>query len=77
MKVILLFCILVCSLTATAQRLVATMPPITCHVGAQRAPLFLSYRDTLRRPSFYLPSQSEAVVVLQKVKKGGKDARDF
>jgi hypothetical protein len=53
------------------------MPPVTCHVGAQKAPLFLSYRHTLRRPSLYLPSQSEAVVVLQKVKKGGKDARDF
>jgi hypothetical protein len=65
MKVILLFCALGWSLTATAQRLVATMPPITYHVGLQKAPLFLSYRDTLRQPSLYLPSQSEAIVVGQ------------
>lgn len=65
MKVILLFCALAWSLAATAQRLAATMPPITYHVGLQKAPLFLSYRDTLRRPSLYLPSQAEASVVGQ------------
>jgi len=65
MKVIMLCCALVWSLTATAQRLVATMPPITYHVGLQKAPLFLNYSDTLRRPSRFLSSQSEAIVVGQ------------
>jgi hypothetical protein len=41
------------------------MPPITYHVGLRKAPLFASYRDTLRQPSLYLPSQSEAIVVGQ------------
>ena len=65
MKVLLLFSALLWSLAATAQQLVATTPPITYHVGLQKAPLFRSYADTLRRPSLYLPSQAEASVVGQ------------
>jgi hypothetical protein len=49
-------------LAATAQRLVATLPPVTYHVGLTKAPLY-SNADTLRRPSLLLPSQSEVVVV--------------
>jgi hypothetical protein len=49
-------------LAATAQRLVATLPPMTYHVGLAKAPLYSS-ADTLRRPSLLLPSQSEVVVV--------------
>lgn len=65
MKSILLFCALAWSFAAAAQRLVATQPPLTYHVGLQKAPLYLSYRDTLRQPSLYLPSQAEAIVVGQ------------
>jgi len=55
---------LVLPLAASAQRLVATSPPITYHVGLNKAPLY-SNADTLRRPSLLLPSQSAVVVVGQ------------
>lgn len=55
-------CVLLLPLAASAQTLRATLPPITYHVGRVAAPLFSS-ADTLRRPSFMLPSFSEAVVV--------------
>jgi len=62
MKVALLASVLVLPLAASAQRLVATLPPITYHVGLTKAPLYSS-ADTLRKPSLLLPSQSEVVVV--------------
>ncbi|RZK16923.1 MAG: DUF4468 domain-containing protein [Hymenobacter sp.] len=61
MKAALLVCALL-PLAASAQTLRATLPPITYHVGLVAAPLFPG-PDTLRRPSFVLPSLSEAVVV--------------
>ena len=64
MKATWLFCALALPLGATAQRLRETAPPLTYHVGLQKAPLYRSFGDTvLNKPSFYLPSQSEAVVV--------------
>lgn len=62
MKATLSACVLLVPLAASAQTLRATLPPITYHVGRVAAPLFPS-ADTLRRPSFFLPSLSEAVVV--------------
>lgn len=62
MKVALFASLLALPLTASAQRLVATLPPITYHVGLTKAPLYSS-ADTLHRPSLLLPSQSEVVVV--------------
>lgn len=63
MKAALFACVLSGPLAAAAQQpLRATLPPITYHVGLVAAPLFPSV-DTLRRPSFMLPSLSEAVVV--------------
>jgi hypothetical protein len=49
-------------MAAAAQRLVATLPPVTYHVGLTKAPLY-SNADTLRRPNLLLPSQSAVVVV--------------
>ena len=64
MKAALLFCAFLLPLVATAQRLHETAPPITYHVGLQKAPLYHNFSDTVaNRPSIYLPSQSEAVVV--------------
>jgi hypothetical protein len=62
MKFVFLASILALPLAASAQRLVATQPPVTYHVGLTKAPLYSS-ADTLRRPSLLLPSQSEVVVV--------------
>ncbi len=62
MKAALFVSVLVLPLAASAQRLVATLPPITYHVGLTKAPLYNS-ADTLRRPNFLVPSQSELVVV--------------
>ncbi len=62
MKAALFCCALGLPLLAPAQRLVATLPPITYHVGLTKAPLY-SGLDTLRQPSLLLPSQSEVVVV--------------
>jgi hypothetical protein len=62
MKAAFLAGALVLPLAAAAQRLVATLPPVTYHVGLTKAPLYSS-ADTLRRPSLLLPSQSEVVVV--------------
>jgi hypothetical protein len=62
MKAALLISALTLPLAATAQRLVATLPPVTYHVGLTKAPLY-SRADTLRRPNLLLPSQSEVVVV--------------
>jgi hypothetical protein len=64
MKVALFASVFVLPLAASAQRLVATLPPITYHVGLTKAPLYNS-ADTLHRPSMLLPSQSEVVVVGQ------------
>lgn len=58
--------VLLCSwlpLAALAQRPVATMPPLTYHVGLSKAPLYHHLADTLSRPSRYLASQAEALVV--------------
>jgi hypothetical protein len=64
MKAALLFCAFWLPLVATAQRLRETAAPITYHVGLQKAPLYRSFGDTvINKPSFYLPSQAEAVVV--------------
>lgn len=64
MKAALLFCACWLPLVATAQRLRETAAPIIYHVGLQKAPLYRSFGDTIiNKPSFYLPSQSEAVVV--------------
>lgn len=62
MKAIFILGALGLPLLASAQRLVATLPPITYHVGLTKAPLY-SGLDTLRQPSLLLPSQSEVVVV--------------
>ena len=62
MKAALFVGVLVLPLAASAQRLVATLPPITYHVGLTKAPLYSS-ADTLRQPNFLVPSQSEVVVV--------------
>ncbi|GAA4506149.1 hypothetical protein GCM10023172_35040 [Hymenobacter ginsengisoli] len=45
-----------------AQKIQATKPPISYHIGLTKAPLYNS-ADTLHRPNRYLPSQAEAVVV--------------
>lgn len=50
-------------LAAAAQKPVATMPLVTCHVGLQKAPLYRNAADTAKRTSLYLPSQAEADVV--------------
>lgn len=62
MKFALIASVLGLPFAASAQRLAATQPPITYHVGLTKAPLYNS-ADTLRRPSLLLPSQSEVVVV--------------
>ncbi len=62
MKLVLFAGFLALPLAASAQRLVATLPPITYHVGLTKAPLYSS-ADTLHRPNLLLPSQSEVVVV--------------
>ena len=62
MKAALFVGVLMLPLAASAQRLVATLPPITYHVGLTKAPLYSS-ADTTRRPNFLVPSQSEVVVV--------------
>lgn len=62
MKVCLIIGALGLPLLASAQRLVATLPPITYHVGLTKAPLYSS-ADTLHQPSLLLPSQSEVAVV--------------
>ncbi|RZK22086.1 MAG: DUF4468 domain-containing protein, partial [Hymenobacter sp.] len=64
MKAAFLASALALPLVAPAQRLAATLPPITYHVGLAKAPLY-STGDTLRQPSLVLPSQSEVVVVGQ------------
>ncbi|MGI4743081.1 MAG: DUF4468 domain-containing protein [Janthinobacterium lividum] len=63
MKTAILLCSGLLPLAALAQRPVATEPPLTYHVGLTKAPLYHSLADTLRRPSFLLPSQAEALVV--------------
>ncbi|MFD1467548.1 DUF4468 domain-containing protein [Hymenobacter caeli] len=50
-------------MAATAQKLVATTPPIACHVGLVKAPLYRSAADTAGRPAVLVPSQEEVVVV--------------
>ena len=62
MKVALIASVLGLPLAASGQRLVATLPPVTYHVGLTKAPLYGS-ADTLHRPNMLLPSQSEVVVV--------------
>ncbi|MGI4874684.1 MAG: DUF4468 domain-containing protein [Janthinobacterium lividum] len=61
MKIPFLLGALLLSLAAGAQRLPATLPPITYHVGPEKAPLFRS--DTLARPDLFIPSYGEAEVV--------------
>ncbi|WP_223649964.1 DUF4468 domain-containing protein [Hymenobacter psoromatis] len=63
MKLCLLLGVL--PLAAVAQTPALISPPLTYHVGPQRAPLYRSYADTARRTSLYLPSQAEADVVQQ------------
>lgn len=48
---------------APAQRLAATQPPVACHVGLTKTPLYRSAADTSGRPSRYLFSQEETSVV--------------
>lgn len=63
MKFICLCGALVLPLLGAAQQLVATTPPLTYHVGLAKAPLYRSAADTARKPSRYLFSQAEAIVV--------------
>ncbi|QKG55522.1 DUF4468 domain-containing protein [Hymenobacter sp. BRD128] len=62
MKAILLGCLLTLPAATMAQKLRETSKPVTYHVGLTKAPLYPS-ADTLHRPSRYLPSQAEAIVV--------------
>lgn len=50
-------------LAGAAQQLAATTPPLTYHVGLTKAPLYHSAADTTGKPSRYLFSQGEAIVV--------------
>ena len=53
-------------LTAAAQKPEFISPPLTYHVGLQKAPLYRSSADTARqRPTLYLSSQTEVEVVQQ------------
>lgn len=52
-------------LTAAAQMPELISPPLTYHVGPQKAPLYRTYADTVRQPTLFLPSQAEADVVQQ------------
>ncbi len=53
-------------LAAAAQTSEFIPPPLTYHVGLQKAPLYRVFADTGRqRPSLYLPSQTEVEVVQQ------------
>ncbi|GAB3638661.1 hypothetical protein GCM10027422_42510 [Hymenobacter arcticus] len=65
MKLICLCGALALPLLGAAQQLAATAPPITYHVGLTKAPLYRSAADTAGKPSRYLFSQAEAVVVGQ------------
>ncbi len=63
MKVICFCGALALPLVGTAQQLAATTPPLTYHVGLTKAPLYRSAADTAGKPSRYLFSQAEALVV--------------
>ena len=53
-------------LAAAAQTPEFRSPPLAYHVGPQKAPLYRPYADTARRrPSLFLPSQTEVEVVQQ------------
>ena len=63
MKAAFLFFLASFPLAAAAQKLEATAPPVTYYVGLTKAPLYHSAADTAGKPSGYLFSQAEAVVV--------------
>lgn len=64
MKAALLFCSIVLPFAATAQKLQATAPPITYHVGSNKAPLYHTPADTAAGKSgFNLSPGADAVVV--------------
>ncbi|RZK45860.1 MAG: DUF4468 domain-containing protein [Hymenobacter sp.] len=65
MKFVCLCGALALPLVGAAQQMAATHPPITYHVGLTKAPLYRSAADTARKPSRYLFSQAEALVVAQ------------
>lgn len=65
MKLAFLCGALALPLLGAAQQLTATTPPLTYHVGLVKAPLYRSAADTAGKPSRYLFSQAEAIVVGQ------------
>jgi hypothetical protein len=62
MKTILALCLLF-PLAATAQKLQATMPPKPYYVGNEKAPIYHTAADTLRKTGFYIPAETEVSVV--------------
>lgn len=63
MKTAFLFCTTLLPLAASAQKLQATAPPKTYHVGSEKAPLYASAADTAGKPRFTVPPGWEVSVV--------------
>jgi hypothetical protein len=63
MKTAFLFCAIALPIAASAQKLQATAPPTTYHVGSEKAPLYYTPADTAKKTGFYLSAGAEAIVV--------------
>jgi hypothetical protein len=63
MKTAILFCSILLPVAATAQKLSATAPPTTYHVGSEKAPLYHTPADTVSKTGFFLSAGAEATVV--------------
>lgn len=63
MKTTLLLCAALLPLAVSAQKLQATAPPTTYHVGSEQAPLYHTPADTTKKTGFFLSAGAEATVV--------------